>query len=69
MELGADIKRRVENRLRLWKEGKYDALIQDITAAALHGATRGTRGVEEEQAARRYNSSVLDGNSVPLSGT
>ena len=58
----ADIKRRIENRLRLWEEGKFDALIQDITSAALHGASRGTREVEEEQVARRYNSTVLDGN-------
>jgi hypothetical protein len=58
----ADIKRRVENRLCLWEDGKFDALIQDITAAALHGATKGTREVEEEQAARRYNSTVLEGN-------
>ena len=58
----ADIKCRIENRLRLWEEGKFDALIQDITSAALHGASRGTREVEEEQVARRYNSTVLDGN-------
>ena len=57
-----DIKRRIENRLRLWEDGKYDALIQDITSAALCSAGGGTRTGDDEQAARRYNSSVLDGN-------
>mgnify|MGYP006186617991 CR=1 FL=1 len=58
----ADIKRRIENRLRLWEDGKFDALIQDITSAALNGASRGTREAQEEQEAWFYNSSVLDGN-------
>jgi hypothetical protein len=48
--------------LRIWEDGKYDALIQDITSAALCSAGGGTREGDDKQAARRYTSSVLDGN-------
>ena len=46
-----DIKRRVENRLRLWEEGKLDALVQDITNSALRGVSSGTPKTDEEQEA------------------
>ena len=32
-----DIKQRVENRLHLWEEEKYHALVQDVTSLALNG--------------------------------
>ena len=51
----------MENRLRLWKEGKFDALVQDITNSALRGVSSGTPKTDEEQEARVFNSSVLDG--------
>ena len=56
-----DIKRRVENRLRLWEEGKYDALVQDVTNLALNDSGGHHTNAGEEQEARTYNSSVLDG--------
>ena len=42
----ADIKRRIEKRLSLWQEGRFDALIQDITASAL--ADAGPRYTQED---------------------
>ena len=51
----------MENRLHLWEEGKFDALVQDITNSALRGVSSGTPKTDEEQEARVFNSSVLDG--------
>ena len=57
-----DIRRRINNRLALWKAGKFDALIQDITATALARAGSGGRPDEDlESVARAFNSQVLDG--------
>ena len=47
----ADIKRHVENRLHLWEEGKFDAIIQDISSATLNGASRGATKDNKEQEA------------------
>ena len=56
-----DIKRRVEHRLALWEQGKFDALVQDATRMALISAGSGLRTVDPESKARAYNSKVLDG--------
>ena len=57
-----DIRRRVENRLNLWEAGKFNALVQDIEAAAMQSVGGGRRTVDPDQIARNYNASVLDGN-------
>jgi hypothetical protein len=36
--MSSDFKRHIENVLHLWEEGKFDAVIQDITSAALCNA-------------------------------
>ena len=58
----AKIKRRINQRLDLWDEGKVSTLVSDIESAALMGAGAvGERGADEEKAARAFNSNVLDG--------
>ena len=57
----ADIKRRIDQRLSLWQEGRFDALIQDVTASALADAGHRSTKSDDETIARRYNSKVLDG--------
>jgi hypothetical protein len=56
-----DIKRRVERRLKLWTDGHYDALVQDIVGEAMRGAGSGRDRADEEIIARKYNAMVLDG--------
>ena len=58
----AGIKRRVKNRLALWQEGKFDALVQDTTNLALARAGGTRRVASDESKARSFNTSVLDGN-------
>ncbi len=57
----ADIKRRIEKRLSLWQEGRFDALIQDITTSALADAGPRSLPPDDDTIARRFNSKVLDG--------
>jgi hypothetical protein len=56
-----NIKRRVERRLRLWTDGHYDTLVQDIVREAMRGAGSGRGTADEDIIARKYNSMVLDG--------
>jgi hypothetical protein len=46
----------------LWEAGKFNALVQDIEAAAMQSVGGGRRTVDPDQIARNYNASVLDGN-------
>ena len=48
-------------RIDLWRQGKYDALIQDITTTSL--ANAGYRSVtnDAETKAQKYHSAILDG--------
>ncbi len=56
-----DIKRRVEHQLKLWIDGHYDALVQDIVGEAMRGVGSRRRNIEEILIAQKYNSMVLDG--------
>ncbi len=56
-----DINRRVERRLRLWTDGHYDALVQDILGEAMRGAGSSQGTADEDIIARKYNLMVLDG--------
>ncbi len=56
-----NIKRRVECRLRLWTDGHYDALVQDIVGEAMRGAGSGRGTANKDIIACKYNSMVLDG--------
>jgi hypothetical protein len=56
-----NIKRRMERRLRLWTDGHYNALVQDIVGEAMRGAGSGRGTVDEDIIARKYNLMVLDG--------
>ncbi len=56
-----NIKCRVERRLRLWTDGHYDALVQDIVGEAMRGAGSGQGTADESIIACKYNSMVLNG--------
>ena len=56
-----EIKKRVAMRLDLWRQGKFDALIQDITDTSLANAGYRSATNDAETAARKYNAAVLDG--------
>ena len=56
-----NIKRRVERQLKLWTDGHYDALVQDIVGEAMRSVGSGRHTIDEDLIARKYNSMVLDG--------
>ena len=58
----AQIKKRVEQRLDLWEEGRIESLICQIETAARISGGGNTKPQLEERTARDYNSAVLDGN-------
>jgi hypothetical protein len=51
----------VERRLKLWTDGHYDALVQDIVGEAMRGVGSGRHTIDEDLIAPKYNSMVLDG--------
>ena len=58
----AQIKKRVEQRLDLWEEGRIESLVCQIETAARISGGGSTKPKSEERTARDYNSAVLDGN-------
>jgi hypothetical protein len=56
-----DIKHRVECWLKLWIDGHYNALMQDIVGEAMRGAGGGWGMINEDIIACKYNSMVLNG--------
>ena len=56
-----DIKMRIATRIDLWRQGKYDALIHDITTSSLANAGYRSATNDAETKARKYHSAVLDG--------
>ena len=57
----SDNKNCIATQLNLWHQGKYDALIQDITATSL--ASAGYRSItnDDEKVEQKYHSTILDG--------
>ena len=56
-----DIKMRIATRIDLWRQGKYDALIHDITTTSIANAGYRSANTDAETTARKYNSAILDG--------
>ena len=52
-----DIKARLSQRLQLWADGCYSALVDNTESEALSGAPRPAR--DDEAAARAYDAQVL----------
>ena len=48
-----DIKCRVERRLKLWIDGQYDALVQDIVGEAVRGVGSDRGTIDEDLIARK----------------
>ena len=56
-----EIKKHIATCLNLWRQGKFDALIQDITNTSLANAGYRSASNDAETTARKYHSAVLDG--------
>ena len=56
-----EIKKHIATCLDLWHQGKYDALIQDITTTSLTNAGYHSVTNDAETKAWKYHSTVLDG--------
>jgi hypothetical protein len=56
-----DIKRRVERRLKLWMDGHFNALVQDIVGEAMRSVGSSQRNTDEDLIAQKYILMVLDG--------
>jgi hypothetical protein len=56
-----DIRRRIENRLELWEDGKFNALVQNTVNEALRGVGGGRPSNDEEKIARAFHNKILDG--------
>jgi hypothetical protein len=56
-----EIKKRIATHIDLWHQGKYDALIHDITTTSLANAGYRSATTDEETSAWKYHSAVLDG--------
>ncbi len=61
MRKAKEIKKCIAMRLDLWHQGKFDALIQDITNTSLANARYRIVSNDAERTARKYHSAVLDG--------
>ena len=59
-----EIKKRIATRLDLWHQGKFDALIQDITNTSLANAGYQSASNDAETTARKYHSAVLTAVSM-----
>ena len=57
----SDIQIRIEQRLTLWENEEYDALVQDTVETALAGNGRRGNTETSNSVAKKYNSLVLDG--------
>ena len=55
-----EIKKCIVTCLNLWYQGKYDALIQDITTTSLTNAGYRSATNDAETKAWKYHSAVLD---------
>ena len=56
-----DIRRRIEGRLRDWREKKYDMLVQDTVRTSLSLIQDIKGGMTEEQIGKRFTKMVLEG--------
>ena len=56
-----NIKRRIEQRLGLWADGSFDALVDDTRTEALSSAGALPHRTDDDTVARRFNTMVLDG--------
>jgi len=56
-----EIKKRITTCIDLWRQGKYDALIHDITTTSLANAGYRSATNDAETMAWKYHSTVLDG--------
>ena len=56
-----DIRRRIEGRLRDWKEGRYDMLVQDTVRTSMSLIHDIKQGMSEEQIGKRFTKMVLEG--------
>jgi hypothetical protein len=56
----SDIKRRIEQRLKLWEDGKFQALVDDTMSERLR-RRRGFKPLSEEEEARKFHNKMLSG--------
>ena len=56
-----EIKKCIVMCLDLWRQGKFDALIQDITNTSLANAGYRSASNDAKTTAQKYHSAVLDG--------
>ena len=56
-----DIRRRVETRLRLWREGRFNMLVQDTVRTSRTMISSIRRGMSDETIAKTFTSMVLKG--------
>ncbi|KAL7549341.1 hypothetical protein ACHAWF_012611, partial [Thalassiosira exigua] len=56
-----DIRRRIERRMELWKQGKIAELVQDTVATARHRAGGKRKDKDDDSIAQRYHSTVIQG--------
>ena len=59
------IRRRIERRLQMWREGKIAELAQDVVNTARRGGGNGKQSDDDETLARKYNSMVTEGRLGP----
>lgn len=58
----SDIKRRIEQRLSLWEQGKFHALVDNTLEEKL-SRRRGNGEMSDEEMARRYHNNMLSGRA------
>ena len=56
-----DIRRRIEMRMKEWKAGKYDILVQDTVRTSISLLSEIKKGMTEEQIGKRFTKMVLEG--------
>ena len=56
-----DIRAAIQQRLRMWQEAKYDALVDNAESIAWNNASTKPSATSEDSAARKFNAKVISG--------